>query len=124
MAREYPRFIFSNPQNTKSKGPFIVHLLEPRLVFRVKKLTHPNSTTVSYSLVPLDKSKNEDHFNKIQNVWKQAEIWLQNQINKREIIITEKGVELSFTIPEKNIYKGSTIEYIKQIPINPNLFKK
>lgn len=35
MAREYPRFLFSNPQNTKSEGPFVIHLLEPRLVFKV-----------------------------------------------------------------------------------------
>ncbi len=37
MSRQYPRFIFSNPQNTKSKGPFVVHLLEPRLLFKVFK---------------------------------------------------------------------------------------
>ena len=35
MKRNYPRFIYSNPKNTKSIGPFIVHLLEPRLVFKV-----------------------------------------------------------------------------------------
>jgi len=35
MAREYPRFLFSNPQNTKSKGPFIVHCLEPFCIFRL-----------------------------------------------------------------------------------------
>ncbi len=48
MARQYPRFLYSNPQNTKSKGPFIIHLLEPRLICRlvdnnkedVRKLDH------------------------------------------------------------------------------------
>lgn len=35
MSREYPRFIFSNPKNTKSKGPFIVHLLKPRFICRL-----------------------------------------------------------------------------------------
>jgi len=35
MAREYPRFIYSNTQNTKSKGPFVVHLLEPRFLARI-----------------------------------------------------------------------------------------
>jgi hypothetical protein len=35
MARNYPRFLYSNPQNTKSKGPFIVHTLYPKAVFRV-----------------------------------------------------------------------------------------
>lgn len=35
MARKLPRFLFSDPKNTKSKGPFIIHTLEPRLIFRV-----------------------------------------------------------------------------------------
>lgn len=35
MARYFPRFLYSNPQNSKSTGPFIVHLLEPRIVFKV-----------------------------------------------------------------------------------------
>lgn len=29
MAREYPRFLFCNPTNTKSKGPFIIHTIFP-----------------------------------------------------------------------------------------------
>ncbi len=35
MARGYPRFLYSNPQNTKSEGPFIVHTLYPKAVFRI-----------------------------------------------------------------------------------------
>lgn len=35
MAREYPRFLFSNPTNTKSQGPFVVHTLEPICIFRI-----------------------------------------------------------------------------------------
>ncbi len=34
MARQYPRFLFSNPQNTKSKGPFVVSLMPPILICR------------------------------------------------------------------------------------------
>jgi hypothetical protein len=37
MARQYPRFLFSNPKNTKSEGPFIVHTLHPRIIMRVTK---------------------------------------------------------------------------------------
>lgn len=37
MSRGYPRFLFSDPQNIKTPGPFVVHLLEPRLVFKVFK---------------------------------------------------------------------------------------
>lgn len=35
MARAYPRFLYSSPQNTKSKGPFVVHLLSPRMICKV-----------------------------------------------------------------------------------------
>jgi hypothetical protein len=35
MARDYPRFLYSNPQNTKSKGPFIVHTLFPRAIIKI-----------------------------------------------------------------------------------------
>ena len=36
MARNYPRFLFSNPSNTKTPGPFIVHLLYPKFVATFK----------------------------------------------------------------------------------------
>lgn len=32
MARKYPKFLWSNPTNTKSDGPFIVHTQEPRFL--------------------------------------------------------------------------------------------
>lgn len=35
MARQYPRFLFSNPSNSKSKGPFIVHTLNPVMIIQV-----------------------------------------------------------------------------------------
>lgn len=35
MAREFPRFLFSNPKNTKSKGPFVVHTLHPKFIVRI-----------------------------------------------------------------------------------------
>jgi hypothetical protein len=35
MARTYPRFIYSDPQDTKSKGPFIIHTLFPQFIARV-----------------------------------------------------------------------------------------
>ena len=38
MARAYPRFLFSDPQNTKTPGPFVIHLLEPRLIFKVFRM--------------------------------------------------------------------------------------
>jgi hypothetical protein len=41
MARNYPRFLYSNPQNTKSEGPFIVHTIFPRSIFKVHRKNPP-----------------------------------------------------------------------------------
>lgn len=38
MSRNYPRFLYSNPQNTKTKGPFIVHTLDPFVIVKVSVL--------------------------------------------------------------------------------------
>ncbi len=35
MQRKFPRFLLSDPQNTKSKGPFITHTLYPKAVMAV-----------------------------------------------------------------------------------------
>lgn len=35
MGRSYPRFIYSDPRNTKSAGPFIVHTLPPQMIVKV-----------------------------------------------------------------------------------------
>jgi hypothetical protein len=35
MAKQYPRFLFSNPQNTKSKGAFVIHTSEPHIIIGV-----------------------------------------------------------------------------------------
>lgn len=45
MARGYPRFLFSNPQNVKTPGPFIVHTLFPKFLCHVKHNTsgRPNA---------------------------------------------------------------------------------
>lgn len=36
MARQYPRFLYSNPKNTKSEGPFLIHMLPPRKLWRIE----------------------------------------------------------------------------------------
>lgn len=92
MAREYPRFLFSNPKNTKSPGPFIVHCLEPRLIFRAENIviSPPFHETgeVSFTLVQLDpKSSDKDHRIK-EDAWD----WFAQQLIKREIIID--GIDL------------------------------
>ena len=39
MARKYPRFLYSNPHNTKNKGPFVIHTLAPMTIFKVHKMS-------------------------------------------------------------------------------------
>ncbi|MGY4539424.1 hypothetical protein ACVW0P_003858 [Mucilaginibacter sp. UYNi724] len=36
MARKYPKFLWSNPSNAKSSGPFIVHTQHPRFIVQPK----------------------------------------------------------------------------------------
>ena len=35
MVRPYPPFMYSDPRNTKSAGPFIVHTLSPQMIAKV-----------------------------------------------------------------------------------------
>src|SRR5690348_12623233 len=64
MARKYPRFIFSDPPNTKSPGPFIIHTLEPRFIVRVARcpnndpgeMTH-NGKYILFFLDKVDRDK-------------------------------------------------------------------
>jgi len=50
MARTYPRFLFSNPQNTKSKGPFLNHTIFPRMLCRLHYREAPE-------IYPLDRDQ-------------------------------------------------------------------
>ena len=45
MARGYPRFLLSDPKNTKSPGPFIIHTLSPRGMLKLD--IKPGSRTVT-----------------------------------------------------------------------------
>jgi hypothetical protein len=73
MAREYPRFLFSDPKNTKSKGPFLIHLLEPRILFKVVD----RNTVVSLDYI-LDT-------NEAEKIKADAVKWLNSQILSGEI---------------------------------------
>lgn len=35
MPRSFPKFLYSNPLNTKSGGPFIVHTMQPKGIYKV-----------------------------------------------------------------------------------------
>lgn len=91
MARNYPRFLFSNPKNTKTPGPFIVHLLEPRLVFKVIT-SQPTGDFVGgkvdipprRNLICLDTVYDTNQADKIIE---QGEKWLESQIKMGQIRI-------------------------------------
>lgn len=77
MQRLFPRFLFSNPQNTKSKGPFIVHTLEPRIILRVE--AHQQ---FGFICIPLEEGLDQY---KLAEVTKAAQDWFSRQIASGEI---------------------------------------
>lgn len=44
MSRNYPRFLFSNPINTKSKGPFVFHSIFPAAICKIIDYDQNNKT--------------------------------------------------------------------------------
>ena len=87
MARGYPKFLFSNPENVKTPGPFIVHLLEPRLVFKVllSKSEFDDSQGIASFLnnagvLLLDKNLDESKWLINEEVLEAAVHWLDKQI--------------------------------------------
>ncbi len=79
MARGYPRFLFSNPQNTKSKGPFLVHTLEPKFIAQV--VVKDNQ----YSGVHLLENWSSLSDDELWSVIDDANYWLFRQIKMGEI---------------------------------------
>lgn len=83
MARAYPRFLFSDPKNIKSAGPFIVHLLHPRLVFIVNFHTDSSTDPKHLELIHGDKSAEDDVV--ANNIKHDAEVWLRAQLKSGTI---------------------------------------
>ena len=79
MARAYPRFLFSNPKNTKSKGPFIIHTLPPQVICKVIPLKN-RDFTLDY-LDCFDSAYNGE----ISEVMNAMKGWLFNQLDTAEI---------------------------------------
>lgn len=40
MARQYPRFLFSTSINTKSRGNYLMHTLEPRVIASIQRINN------------------------------------------------------------------------------------
>jgi hypothetical protein len=87
MARNYPRFLFSNPKNTKSPGPFVVHLLKPRMICKIYEARdatynaddHPNALHFGRFAVELLEAWDEATSLKYSEIMREANNWLNNQ---------------------------------------------
>ena len=84
MGRLYPRFLFSNPQNTKSKGPFVVHCLYPRAIFGIEYSVREEEGTLTITPLDFFESCSEDEAESLHIDLKE---WLFTQIKNRSIKI-------------------------------------
>ena len=81
--RSYPRFLFSDPQNVKSPGPFIIHTIEPRMIFKI--IVGNNA----YNVEMIDDWSIHAGKN-IEKLRSEALDWLLSQIISNEIILPYK----------------------------------
>jgi hypothetical protein len=97
MKREYPRFLFSNPKDSKSKGPFIVHLIKPRMVAKVYERRrqsynaneHPNALHFSRFAIELLEAWDEAPRLKYAEILSVMNDWLWRQIETGKIELIE-----------------------------------
>jgi len=98
MARTYPRFLYSNPNNSKSPGPFIVHLLFPKFICRLvttgedrNKLTGPFYEHDGMCVEVLEIFEADDQTNrtmtKINSTIPRLFDWLQAQRLSKDIML-------------------------------------
>lgn len=87
MARQFPQFLFSNPKNTKSKGPFIIHTLLPISIIKI------NGSKDKWELILLEwidlpmQSPNNPLYRTYKDlVIGEASEWLKHQISLGEIV--------------------------------------
>lgn len=136
MAKKFPRFLFSDPTNTKQRGPFIIHTLEPRFICRPEFDTKRNLIDCrileifdkEYSFVEIDLILKE-----VPDWYKYSGIHQSNNADDRllrEILKCEflKDFETHYTVDEartivkllfptkaKRIYEGSSSYGLKHL---------
>ena len=79
MPRSYPQYLYSNPQNTKSKGPFIVHTIPPRFIVQVTKF----NGSCNYDKITWWDEEPEGEI--ITRIVKNVESWFDAQVKSGEI---------------------------------------
>ena len=100
MAREYPRFIFSNPKNTKSEGPFLIHTIDPYIIFKVHRKNkaydlhreshaHParffESEDIALECLNVKEFPSNTH-SQINSIAEAGMKWLKAQLINKEIV--------------------------------------
>jgi hypothetical protein len=93
MGRNYPRFVFSNPKNSKSEGPFIIHTMDPFIICRITdqpadiKTIHSRTVLTTpqheYPLILLNDPKASNDI--ISNVLDRMKDWAKAQILSGDI---------------------------------------
>jgi hypothetical protein len=136
MARKYPKFLWSNPSNTKSSGPFIVHTQHPRFIVQPKfdekrNLIHTSVVEIweeEQSFVDVWEIQKEiptwfNESGRYQSIHEHDKVicglsqleFLKNDSNREHFTVDEarKVVQILFPLKAKNVYRGSTSYGIK-----------
>ena len=98
MARHFPRFLFSNPKNTKSEGPLIISTIPPLIICKVhlnesKEVYHDSSfceksgpVTVEFLKLLAQKTDGNSFGKEVRNTVTAMATWLSEQMQKGEIL--------------------------------------
>jgi hypothetical protein len=99
MARKYPKFLWSNPSNTKSSGPFIVHTQHPRFIVQPK----------------FDEQRNLIHTSVVE-IWEEEQSYVDVWEVQKEIPtwFNESGRYQSIHEHDKLICGLSQLEFLKE----------
>lgn len=101
MARKYPKFLWSNPTNAKSDGPFIVHTQEPRFLAK----PHFDEQRNLNSITILEMWDNTyGHFDpEVQEIEEEIFKWFEHS-----------GRSISIHPHDKILWEISRLEYLKE----------
>lgn len=83
MSRLHPRFLFSDPQNTKSKGPFVVHTIFPAAICKIIDYDHNQKTFEIEMLTAFDHCNQQE----IDLMLSDMRNWILTQILLKQIKI-------------------------------------
>jgi hypothetical protein len=95
MARQFPRFLYSNPTNTNPPGPFVIHCLEPRIIFRVfvdeqdprRALPWQPSLWGGFFGVQLIDDGSKLDQDALQKLMEEVIVWIEQQIDAKDIVL-------------------------------------